>query len=98
MVKVIINAYGSTNQEAGWGSQEVGLEKEDATIADALKSAKLKDGRTLFDLVAQGNKLKESYAIFLSGRLLWHPVDLRTEIKSGDRMVILDYPFTLGGG
>ena len=98
VVKVIINTYGTVNKDAGWNSQEVKLEKEKVTIEDALRSAGLEDERTLFDLVAEENRLKESYAIFLTGRLLWNPVDLKMEIKSGDQLDILDFPFVAGGG
>jgi len=98
MVKVIISTFGSVNKNAGWNSQEVQLEKEGVTIEDVLSSAELEDGRTLFDLVAEGSRLKESYAIFLSGLLLLHPVDLKMGIESGDTLAILDFPFILGGG
>ena len=98
MVKVIIKTYGSANKAAGWNSQEVKLEKEKVTLADVLRRAKLADGGSLFDLIADGNVLKDSYGIFLSGRFLSHPVDLTMGVKDGDYLAILDYPFMLGGG
>ncbi len=98
MVKVSLTTYGSVNKDAGWNSKEARLEKERVTIEDVLRSAELDDGGTLFDLVAEENGIKESYAIFLSGRLLWNPVDLKMEIKSGDQLAILDFPFIAGGG
>jgi len=62
MSKMSISTYGSVNKEAGWNSQEVKAEKEKITIEDVLRSAELKDGRTLFDLIAEGNRIKENYA------------------------------------
>lgn len=98
MVKVNINTFGSANRDAGWNVREVELDKETVTLEDALRSAKLEDGRTLFDLIAEDNRLKDSYAIFLSGILLWNPVDLKMQVKDGDQLLILDFPFTAGGG
>ncbi len=98
MVKAIINTYGNANKEAGWNSQEIQLGKESATIADVIGAAKLADGKTLSDLIVEGDWLKDSYAIFLSGRLLSHPVDLKMEINDGAELLILDFPFILGGG
>ena len=86
MAKVIINTYGSANKAAGWNSREVKLEKAEVAIEDVLKSAELEDGRTLFALVAKENGMKDNYAIFLRGRLLWHPVDLKMRIRSGDQL------------
>ena len=97
-MKVNIHLYGNANKEAGWNSQAFELEAPHSRIIDAFQSAKLPDGRTLADLVASDDWLKDSYAIFVSGRLLNHPTDLRMEIKDGDELLILDFPFTLGGG
>ena len=77
MIKVTISAYGSVKKEVGWSSHEVELEKEKGQIEDALKSAKLQDGRTLFDLVANENGIREKYSILLNGRLLWKPEGLK---------------------
>lgn len=62
MSKMSISTYGSVNKEAGWNSQEVKAEKEKITIEDVLRSSELKDGRALFDLIAEGNRIKENYA------------------------------------
>lgn len=59
MVKVRVNAYGSVNREAGWAYyKEFDFEQEKVTVEDMLKSIKLKNGRFLFDLVANDNGIK----------------------------------------
>ena len=98
MIKITVDLYGTANKAAGWNRREIKPARETVTIADVLKIPTLKDGTTLFDLIAEGDLLKEKFGIFLSGRLLRHPVYLKTELGDGQEILILDFPFTLGGG
>ena len=97
-MKIGISTFGSTNKEAGWNNMEIEIEGDTASLAEALQLAKLQDGRSLLELIGENSLLKDSFAIFLSGTLLWHPVDLEQKIRNGDKLMILDFPFTLGGG
>jgi len=98
MYRVRIKTFGSANRSTGWNSCEVELAKKRITIEEVLKSAQTQDGIALFDLITHDHELKKNHAIFLSGRLLQKPVDLQMNIKNGDEILILDFPFTLGGG
>jgi hypothetical protein len=97
-MKVVVNLYGNANKEAGWNSRDFELDRQQVTILDVLRLAGLPDGHSLADLIADGDRLRDDYAIFLSGRLLEHPTDLRAEVNNGDDILVLDFPFTLGGG
>jgi hypothetical protein len=98
VVRVIVKTYGSVNKDAGWNSFELRIREEKVSLEKVLKLAVLKDQRSMFDLIASEKGLKENYAMFLRGQLLWQPVDLQMQIDSGDELLILDFPFTLGGG
>lgn len=97
-MKVTIHLYGNANKEAGWNTRVFNLDNTQVRIIDTLKSARLSNGQTLADLIADGDWIKDNYAIFQSGRLLNHPTDLRAEVKDSDELLVLDFPFTLGGG
>ncbi len=98
MVKVSISTYGSVNKEAGWDCKEFRLEQAMVTVEDVLRSAKLEDGKTLFDLVADKRGLKEDYTILLNGRPLQSPKDLRREIKGEDLITAMGILYPIGGG
>ena len=95
---VIVKTYGSVNKDAGWNYLELRIRGKKISLEKVLKLAVLKDQRSMFDLIASEKGLKENYAIFLCGRLIWQPVDLQMQIHSGDELLILDFPFTIGGG
>ncbi len=98
MITVTLKPFGNSNREAGWSSLRIELSQEKATIAQAFQQAYLANHTTLYDLTAQDTILKNTYAIFLNGLLLWHPVDLTRKLQDGDEMAILDYPFQMAGG
>ena len=99
MVKVRVSTFGSVSSEAGWGRyKELHLAQETATVEDALKSARLKDGRCLFDLVIDNSNIKGTYSVLLNGMNLLDQRDLRRELKDNDVVTVLDYFRTPIGG
>lgn len=91
--------YGSVHREAGWGShKELVLRQEKPTVGDVLMSVKLKDGRALFDLVADEAGIKAAYSVMLNGLFLQGPKDLAREIRDHDSVTALDFfRMSIGG-
>ena len=98
MVTVNISIYGTVSEEAGWSCKEVKLEQTKATVEDVLMSVKLRNGRTLLDLVADEHSVKEDYTVLLNGRPLWSPKDLKRAINSKDLITAMGILYPIGGG
>ena len=88
MAKVRLNTYASVNQQAGWNEKDIALDV--GTVEEVLRSAKLKDGSSLFDLVADENGIKDGYVVFLNGRNVKNIKSLETEIKDEARLSVMD--------
>ena len=98
MIKVSVSTYGRVNKEAGWDCKEFKLEQARVTVEDVLRSAKVEDGRTLFDLVADERGVKEDYTILLNDRTLRSHEYLRREIKDEGLVMALGIIEAIGGG
>jgi hypothetical protein len=97
-MKISIATFGIANREAGWNSLQIEIEQKTSTLREVLSLARSRDGRTLLELIGESAVLKENFAIFLNGQILWPPLDLNRIIQSDARIAIVDFPFTLGGG
>ena len=98
MIKVSIHTYGSVNKVAGWGSKDIKLEQDRATLEDVLRAVNLSEEKTLFDLVAGESGIKDDYTIILNGRPLWNPKDLKSKIENEDMVTAMDMLTAIGGG
>lgn len=98
IIKVSISTYGTVNLEAGWTSKEVSLPRQSATVEDVLHLVKLMDGRAVFDLIADKSGIRESYGIWLNGRVLSDRTALHTRLKNEDQIAIGSSIRAIGGG
>ncbi len=98
MVKVNINTFGGVGKEVGWSSKELKLEQAKVTVDDVLRSVKLGDGGSLFDMVANGGGTKDGYTILVNGHSLWTPKDLQMELTDKDLVTVMDILYPIGGG
>jgi len=96
-MEITVKLHGSLKETVNWYSREVQLVGEKATIEDVLKSIEWEPDSNLFNAVADGDKMKINYIFYLNGRLLWHPVNVVTELSDNDHLDILDFPIVAGG-
>jgi hypothetical protein len=80
---------------AGWRAREVKTDKAGATVQDIFRSVILADGSTnLFDLVAEGEGLKSTYAIYVGGELLRGAFNWQRPITDSEQIHVADWPMT----
>ena len=77
---------------------DIHLDKSHVTVEDVLHAVKLKDGRTMFELIADENGVKKGYTILLDGLPLWDSKDIKREISHQADITILDVLHFIGGG
>jgi hypothetical protein len=68
-MRAIINiTSGRAAKAAGWRAKDVKVnDKSEAILIDVLKATPLKDGSSMFDLIAEKEKLKSDWALFVDG-------------------------------
>ena len=93
-MRAIINLWGRASSEAGWKAREVELEGSGATIEDVLRTAELRDGRSLFDLIGEDGGIKAGYAIQKRRPFSYHGIPL----QAGRLAVLEDRPTFWGLG
>ena len=97
IMEITVNLHGSLKETVNWYSRGVHIVQEKATVEDVLKSIEWETDTSLFNIVADGEKMKLSYIFYLNGKLLWHPVNVKTEVSNNDQLDILDFPIIAGG-
>lgn len=76
---------------AGWRAKAIEVnDKTEATLIDALKAAPLKDGRSMYDLIADEDKLKISWGLYIDGFYLPASSDIKRIIKDNIQIHIWD--------
>ena len=80
---------------AGWRAREIKVEKTGATVEDIFRAVTLEDGATnLFELVADGQGLKSSYALYVGGELLRGACNWQRPIMDSEQIHVADWPMT----
>ncbi len=89
MGRIRVETYAGVNQKVGWNEMEIELES--GTVEDVLKLAKINNGISTFDLVADGSGLKSEYSVYLNGCDIGRlEAGLKTKVSDKDRIVVLD--------
>ena len=94
-MRAIVNITSArAGEAAGWRAKEVEVnEKNKATLAEVLKATILKDGSSMFDLIADKENLKSDWALYVDGFLLPGSSSIKKSIKDSVQIHVWDYPF-----
>jgi len=95
-MRAIVNiTSGRAGEAAGWRAKEVKVnENSEATLAEVLKATTLKNGSSMFDLIADKESLKSDWALYVDGSLLPGSSSIKRNIKDSVQIHVWDYPFT----
>jgi hypothetical protein len=95
-MRAIVNiTSGRAAEAAGWRAKDVKVnDKSEAILIDVLKATPLKDGSSMFDLIAEKEKLKSDWALFVDGFPLEGNSNIKRPIKDNVQIHVWDYPFT----
>ena len=95
-MRAIVNITSArAGQAAGWRAKEVKVnDKNEASLAEVLKATALKDGSSMFDLIADKENLKSDWALYVDGFLLTGSASIKRAIKDSVQIHVWDYPFT----
>ena len=95
-MRAIVNiTSGRAGEAAGWRARAVKVnDKNEATLAEVLKATKLKDGSSMFALIADKENLKSDWALYVDGFLLTGSASIKRKIKDSVQIHVWDYPFT----
>ncbi|MFQ5826249.1 MAG: hypothetical protein ACE5IA_02725 [Dehalococcoidia bacterium] len=96
MARVRISAFGSVGREVGWASREI--EVEPGTVADALRAIETGDGRSLLELLAEGDRVRPTYTLLLNGINVEDAEGLSTKIRDQDQIAALNVIRISAGG
>jgi sulfur carrier protein ThiS len=91
-------ASGDLRQSLGFFSAEIGLVGEELTVEDILKNVGGRNGRTLADIVITDGMVSPRYAIFLDGQNIETLQGLKTHVKGGGKIVVMDVIARIAGG
>jgi len=91
-LRAIINIHPETVIAAsGWKARAVEIEgKTEATIEEILKAASLEDGRSLYDIIAEGENLKSYFALYINGLRLPASSNILQTIKDSSQIHVVD--------
>jgi len=95
-MRAIVNITSTrAGEAAGWRARQVKVnDKNEATLAEVLKATTLKDGSSMFDLIADKDNLKSDWALYVDGFLLPGSSSIKSTIKDSVQIHVWDYPFT----
>jgi molybdopterin converting factor small subunit len=96
VARVRLSAFGSVGQEVGWATREI--EVEPGTVADVLRAIETSDGRSLLELLAEGDRVKPAYALLLNGINVEDAEGLSTKVREQDQIAALDVIRISAGG
>jgi len=68
-MRIIVNNISNTAAEAaGWRAKAIQIpDKTEATLEEVLKATGLKSGAGLYELVTDGNKIKNGWILYVNG-------------------------------
>ncbi len=97
-MRAIINiTSGRAVKATGWRAKDVKVNDErEASLIDVLKATPLQDGSNMFDLIANKDKLKDDWALYVNGGLMEGGSSINIPIKDSVQIHVWDYPFTTG--
>ena len=76
---------------AGWRAKAIQVnDKTEATLIDALKATRLKDGSSMYDLIADENELKVGWGLYLDGYYFPASSSIKRIIKDSTQIYIRD--------
>ncbi len=76
---------------SGWRARAIEIPgKPEARLTEILKAAILKDGKTLYDLIASGNHLKPDFALYVNGLLLPGSSPILQTVKDSTQIHVVD--------
>jgi hypothetical protein len=81
---------------AGWRAREIKVDKPAATVEDVFRAVRLNDGAAadLFELVAEADGLKSSYALYVGGELLRGAFNWKRPVVDSEQIHVADWPMT----
>jgi len=91
-------ASGDLRQSLGFFSAEIEMVGEVLTVEDILKHVGSRNGRTLADIVIGDGMVSPRYAIFLNGQNIETLQGLKTPVKGGGKIVVMDVIARIAGG
>ena len=78
---------------AGWRAKAVQVnDKTEATLIDALKATRLKDGSSMYDLIADEDKLKTSWRLYVDGHYLPASSSIKKTVKDNVQIHVQGSP------
>ena len=76
---------------AGWRARAVEIPgKTKAQLTEILKAASLKDGKTLYDLIASGDNLKPDFALYVNGLLRLGSSSILQTVNDSTQIHVVD--------
>lgn len=92
-MRAIVNITpGRAATAAGWRAREVRVDAATASIGDILRSVYLRDGASLFDLIAEPAGVRPDFAVFISGVLQRGAVDWSRPVADSEQIHVVDWP------
>ena len=94
-MRAIVNiTSGRAANAAGWRAKDVKVnDKNEAILTDVLKATPLKDGSSMFDLIADEKHLKDDWALYVDGSLLEGGASIDNPVKDSVQIHVWDFPF-----
>jgi hypothetical protein len=93
-MRVIVNIHsGKAAGAAGWRAKAIRVnDKSDATLAEALMAATLKDGSSLYDYIIEDGRLSHDLVMIVNGITLTGESSLRTVVRDNIQIHLMDNP------
>jgi hypothetical protein len=95
-MRAIVNMMSPTiAKAAGWRAREIKVDKPLVTVEDIFRAVPLSDGAdNLYELVAEADGLKSSYALYVGGELLRGAFNWKRPIIDSEQIHVADWPMT----
>jgi hypothetical protein len=99
MAKVKLVALGTVRDGLGWDTSAHDFDVEGTTVADALRTVTLEDGRSLLEfLTTEQGEMKPDYMIHLDGGCVRRRAGLDTELGDEAHLLTMDIVRFIAGG
>ena len=84
---------GRAIKSGSWRARAIRIDgKNEVSLSEVLQAAVLKDGRSLFDLIAEKDRLKSDWSLYVDGFMLPGDSSIERTVKDNVQIHVMDYP------